>query len=290
MRKQIILAVAVMSIAALGAAGCTKKEKPPQTSNPPVAVSSHEAQDNGPLPGAPVGANPHAGMKSQEIVAGGVHEGKVVSTMNGAGYTYIEVAEKGKKLWVAVMETKVKIGDTVEFADSPPMENFQSKSLGRTFDKIIFSPVIRVNGKTEAVAAAPGAVQGPGGPEGPNPHAGMKSQEMVAGIVHDGKVVSTMNGKGYTYIEVDEKGKTLWVAVMETKVKTGDKVEFPDSPPMKNFYSKSLDRTFETIIFSPVIRVNGKTEAVAAVPGPMQGPGAAEGANPHAGMRSQEVQ
>jgi len=289
MRKQIVLAVAVLSIAALGAAGCTEKEKTPQTSNPPGAVPSHEAQNNGPSPGAPQGANPHGGMKSQEIVAGGVHEGKVVSTMNGAGYTYIEVDEKGKKLWAAVMETKVKVGDTVEFPDSAPMENFESKSLGRTFEKIIFSPVIRVNGKTEAVAAAPGAAQGPAAPEGANPHAGMRSQEMAAGIVHDGKAVSTMNAKGYTYIEVDEKGKKLWVAVMETKVKVGDTIEFPDSPPMKNFYSKSLDRTFETIIFSPVIRVNGKTEAVTAVPGTDQGPGGPQGANPHAGLKAQDM-
>jgi len=289
MRKQIVLAIAVLSIAALGAAGCTEKEKTPQTSNPPAAVSSHEAPDNGLPPGAPQGANPHAGMRSQEIVSAGAHEGKVVSTMNGAGYTYIEVDEKGKKLWVAVMETKVKVGDTVEFPDSAPMENFESKSLGRTFDKIIFSPVIRVNGKTEAVAAAPGAVQGPAAPVGANPHAGMRSQEMAAGMVHDGKAISTMNAKGYTYIEVDEKGSKLWVAVMETKVKTGDRVEFPDSPPMKNFYSKSLDRTFETIIFSPVIRVNGKTEAVTAVPGSSQGPGAPDEANPHAGLKAQEV-
>jgi len=188
-----------------------------------------------------------------------------------------------------VMETKVNVGDTVEFPDSAPMEHFESKSLGRTFDKIIFSPVVRVNGKTEAVAAAPGAAQGPAAPAGANPHAGMKSQEMVAGVVHDGKAVSTMNAKGYTYIEVDEKGKKLWVAVIETKVKAGDRVEFPDSPPMKNFYSKSLDRTFETIIFSPVIRVNGKTEAATDVPGSSRGPGSPDEANPHAGMNAQEV-
>ena len=206
MRKHIVLAVAVMSIAALGAAGCKGKEKTPQASNAPGAVSSHEARDNALSPGVPEGANPHAGMKSEEMVAGGVRAGKVVSTMNGAGYTYIEVDEKGKKLWVAVMETEVKIGDTVEFPDSAPMENFHSKSLGRTFDRIIFSPVIRINGKTQAVAAVPGTLQGPGAPEGANPHAGMRSQEMVAGIVHDGKVVSTVNGAGYTYIEVEEKG------------------------------------------------------------------------------------
>jgi len=71
----------------------------------------------------------------------------VVATMNAAGYTYIEVEENGKKLWAAVMETKVKAGDNVEFPDGPPMENFHSNSLNRTFERIIFSPAILVNGK-----------------------------------------------------------------------------------------------------------------------------------------------
>ncbi|MGD0235886.1 MAG: hypothetical protein ABSC55_15290 [Syntrophorhabdales bacterium] len=83
------------------------------------------------------------------------HKGKVVSTMNAAGYTYIEVEEKGKKLWVAVMEVNVKVGDDVEFPDSPPMENFHSKTLNRTFDKVIFSPGIRVNGEPGKMGAHP---------------------------------------------------------------------------------------------------------------------------------------
>lgn len=45
---------------------------------------------------------------------------------------------------------------------------------------------------------------------------------------------------------------------MQTKVKVGDEVEFPDSPPMVNFHSKTLNRTFEKIIFAPGIRIAGK--------------------------------
>ena len=37
------------------------------------------------------------------------------------------------------------VGDTIEFPDSPPMVNFQSKTLKRTFDKIIFAPGLAVN-------------------------------------------------------------------------------------------------------------------------------------------------
>jgi hypothetical protein len=94
--------------------------------------------------GAAPGGDPHAGLKPQEIPAGAGHKGKVVQTMDSGGYTYMEVEENGQKLWVAVMQTPVKVGEVVEFPDSPPMVNFQSKTLKKTFDKIIFAAGIRI--------------------------------------------------------------------------------------------------------------------------------------------------
>ena len=139
----------------------------------------------------------------------------------------------------------------------------------------MLSSAVTINGKMQTAVAASGETSGA------NPHAGLKvaevptvgmakpasassakphgSQGADAGPVHKGKVVSTMNAAGYTYVEVEEKGTKLWAAVTETKVKPGDTVEFPDVPPMKNFHSNSLNRTFETIIFSPTIRINGKS-------------------------------
>jgi hypothetical protein len=132
-------AVVLLAIVTLAVVGCKKKEEAPK-----VAVPESGAQ----MPGAAApGANPHAGLKPQEIPVGVGHKGKVVQTMDAAGYTYVEVDEKGQKLWVAVMQTKVKPGDVVEFPDSPPMVNFQSKTLKRTFDKIIFAPGLRIDQK-----------------------------------------------------------------------------------------------------------------------------------------------
>lgn len=122
---------------ALAVAGCQKKEEAPKA---PAPESGKPAQ-------MPPGGNPHAGLKPMEIPAGAGHKGKVVETMNAAGYTYVQVEENGQKIWVAVMETKVKNGDIVEFPDSPPMINFQSKSLNRVFDKIIFAPGLRIDSK-----------------------------------------------------------------------------------------------------------------------------------------------
>ena len=91
-----------------------------------------------------------------------------------------------------------------------------------------------------------------------NPHAGLKPVEIPAGAGHKGKVVEAVNAAGYTYVQVEENGQKLWVAVMETSVKPGDIVEFPDSSPMVNFKSKSLNRTFDKIFFAPGLRIANK--------------------------------
>jgi len=124
-------ALVVLSIAALALAGCKDKPK----TEAPVAA-----------PGAAVpGGDPHAGMKAQEIPAGAGKKATVTQTMNSGGYTYVEAAdEKGAKVWLALPETKVAKGDKIEYPETPPMVNFQSKTLNRTFEKILFVPGIRI--------------------------------------------------------------------------------------------------------------------------------------------------
>jgi len=132
--------VVVLAVLALAAAGCQKKEEAPK----PAAQQAGAPQ----MPGAAPGGDPHAGLKPMEIPAGAGHKGKVLQTMDAGSYTYVEVEEKGQKLWIAVMKEAlvkegVKVGDTIEFPDSPPMVNFQSKELKKTFDKVIFSAGLR---------------------------------------------------------------------------------------------------------------------------------------------------
>jgi hypothetical protein len=153
--KRII--ITVLAIATLTLAGCQDKPNAPQASAPKDTVGGQQAQPSAAQGGAGPEANPHAGMnmKPQGIPIGADHKGKVLSTMDAAGYTYIEVEEKGQKLWVAVIQVKVKVGDEVEFPDSPPMENFHSKTLNRTFDRIIFSSALRINGKDVEMGGHP---------------------------------------------------------------------------------------------------------------------------------------
>ncbi|OGU00281.1 MAG: hypothetical protein A2079_05730 [Geobacteraceae bacterium GWC2_48_7] len=133
----------LLTIAALALAGCQGK---PQTEAPkePNAAGKSTGMPGPAGAKAPAG-DPHAGMKVQEIPAGVGKKAKVVQTMNSGGYTYVEAAdEKGQKAWLALPETKVAVGDAIEYPETPPMVNFQSKTLNKTFDKILFIPGIRI--------------------------------------------------------------------------------------------------------------------------------------------------
>lgn len=103
----------------------------------------------------------------------GSFSGKVLETMNTAGYTYVLVDTGSKKSWVAAVEFPVKVGDTVNVASSFPMANYHSKSLNRDFDLVYFSGGISVNGSgSSAVPTLP-----PGHP----PVAGISTQVLPPG-------------------------------------------------------------------------------------------------------------
>lgn len=67
-------------------------------------------------------------------------EGTVLETMNSGGYTYLQIDSQMGKIWVAIPETKVTKGEKVSSAPGMMMQQFQSKTLNRSFDRIIFSP------------------------------------------------------------------------------------------------------------------------------------------------------
>jgi hypothetical protein len=65
-----------------------------------------------------------------------------------------------------------------------------------------------------------------------------------------GKVLETMDSGGYTYMQVDTGKAQQWVAIPQAKVKVGDDVSYHDGAVMPNFTSKTLNRTFDSVVFS----------------------------------------
>lgn len=66
------------------------------------------------------------------------NEGIVVSTLDTTGYTYMELENGGKRFWIAAPTTQVKKGEHIRFVENMSMHNFTSKTLNKTFDRIIF--------------------------------------------------------------------------------------------------------------------------------------------------------
>ena len=65
--------------------------------------------------------------------------GRVVETMDSGRYTYALIEKEGKRTWVAVPKMEIVVGQDISFKKGIEMVNFESKTLNRTFDKIIFS-------------------------------------------------------------------------------------------------------------------------------------------------------
>ena len=101
-----------------------------------ISVHSTYAVKPDKTPPADVYMKPSPGTSPQEAPS---ISGKIVETMNSGGYTYLCIEKDGKKTWVAIPETKVTVGEEISLPTGYEMVNFTSKTLNRTFEKIVFT-------------------------------------------------------------------------------------------------------------------------------------------------------
>jgi len=64
--------------------------------------------------------------------------GKVLEAKDVESYTYLRLKTKDGEMWAAVAKTPVKQGAEVTIENAMVMANFESKSLKKKFDKIVF--------------------------------------------------------------------------------------------------------------------------------------------------------
>jgi hypothetical protein len=184
--------------------------------------------------------------------------GKVVETMDSGGYTYVNLEKDGKNTWVAIPTMKVEVGQELKLLPGMAMGTFTSRTLKRTFDNIIFSSGVATDDalqKSEAPTNADSQMP-PGHPSigqqalPEQGHPSATSQSAASGSTISGKVVETMNGGGYTYVNLEKDGKKRWVAAPTMQVSVGQELELRNGAVMTNFSSKTLNKTFDSIIFS----------------------------------------
>ena len=158
--------------------------------------------------------------------------GQVLSVIPVQGYTYIEVRNNERDLWLAGSTIEVSEGDVISWSGAMTMRDFYSKALDRTFDEILFVSAIDAGAHGSANAA-------PAVPD-----------------VNKGTVVSAQNAAGYTYVELEtESGQIVWLAAPETEVSVGDQVAWPGGARMADFTSTTLNRTFPEILFVKKVSV-----------------------------------
>lgn len=137
--------------------------------------------------------------------------GTVVETMNSGGYSYIQLDRQGSKEWFAVPESLVKVGDEIQLQPGMQMGSYTSPTLGRTFDKIVFSGGIsgvlkRVVTTAEDKSDAQETVQ-LAKAEGPDAYTvaeifGKKDALNGKKVVVRGKVVKTSQFEGLQWLRI----------------------------------------------------------------------------------------
>lgn len=146
--RALILAAALsLLVAGAGCKGNNEQAGAPAVDKQPVTVQS-----------APM---PETSAPAESATQAPQISGKILETMDAAGYTYVNVETATGSVWAALPESNVEVGQEVVLAGGMEMKNFESKTLGRTFDSVIFSTGIVPPGGEAAAPAAPTAASTP---------------------------------------------------------------------------------------------------------------------------------
>ena len=73
-----------------------------------------------------------------------------------------------------------------------------------------------------------------------------------------GKVAESIEAGAYVYIKLEEQG--IWIAANNFPVSVGDSIQYSGGAEMRDFHSKTLERTFESVFFVQNAFVVGENE------------------------------
>ena len=125
-------------------------------------------------------------------------KGQVLEVRDVDAYTYLRLKTKDGEQWAAVGRASVKKGAEVTIENAAVMRNFESKTLKKTFDTIVFG-----NLAGASVAAAPGAGAAPGAaPPAGGDLGAMHSGMAKAADVGDVKVAKATGPDARTVAEI----------------------------------------------------------------------------------------
>lgn len=150
-------------------------------------------------PSAAVAAAPAAAPATAPAPASMTVKGTVLEVKDVDMYTYLRLKTAEGETWAAVTRAPARVGDAVTIVNASVMTNFESRSLQRKFDRIVFGSL------------AGGAPAGAGAAGG-NPHgaaAGGATGAAPAASAADVKISKATGQNAYTVAEVVAKKGTL---------------------------------------------------------------------------------
>jgi len=69
-----------------------------------------------------------------------------------------------------------------------------------------------------------------------------------------GTVLETLAASPYVYIHAQKTDGDVWLAAPAIELKIGQTIRWPDGMQMTKFFSKTLNRTFDTVFFVPAVQ------------------------------------
>jgi hypothetical protein len=100
-------------------------------------------------------------LLSAGLYASTLHTARVLETMNAGGYSYIKVQDDKKEYWIAMTQRAVKPGDMINYQEQGWMQQFHSKTLNRTFEKILFAADVQKKVPTQMHSTAKNIMNSP---------------------------------------------------------------------------------------------------------------------------------
>ena len=75
---------------------------------------------------------------AQQLTRPGAPSGTVLERLDASSYSYLRLRTPSGEIWAAVPQTDVAVGTQVTIANAAPMDGFESQTLGRRFEQILF--------------------------------------------------------------------------------------------------------------------------------------------------------
>jgi hypothetical protein len=95
---------------------------------------------------------PAAPAPADQTPPGQPIRGTVQERIDGSGYSYLRLKTATGETWAAVPQTDAATGASVTVVDAMPMNGFESKTLARKFERLVFG---RLESQDQAMGALP---------------------------------------------------------------------------------------------------------------------------------------